>query len=136
MTEGINYTSILRTDFKDPPNLITNQKHLLASGKTSVYEILRELDVYYGMADGFSYRSNGRLASTKFKHKRKSVGPTDYFIYPATVNMDYGFWTADPVLKDDKWYVPRSQFRIEESVLTHYLNKCLATDRFFKLRSG
>ncbi|KAL3287876.1 hypothetical protein HHI36_002334 [Cryptolaemus montrouzieri] len=136
MTEGTSYLKSLRTDYRDPPDLQSNQKHLLSTGKASVYELLKEIDVYYGMGDGYSYRSNGRLAANKTKHVRKPVGPSDYFLYPATVNMDYGFWTSDATLKDAKWFVPTQEFHYRTSVTSKYMDRALKTDKFFKLRQG
>ncbi|KAL3287877.1 hypothetical protein HHI36_002335 [Cryptolaemus montrouzieri] len=134
MFSPFNYISISRTKYKDPPNLETNAKYLAESGKISIYELLKEIDVHHKMGDGFPYKSYSRLTATKFKHIRKSVGPTDYFRHPVTTAMEIGFWSADPVLKEE-WYKPRITYRHSKCPIITYYEKALMTDKFFKLRS-
>lgn len=133
MPARLNYLSLARTDYKDPPNLETNLKNLADNKKVSVYELLRDLDAYQRVGDGFCYGSHDRYMVTRHKHVRKTVGPRDYFRYPFTTSMDYGFLLADPALKEESWHKSRKNYMHVYSEMARYFEKGLMNDKFFKL---
>ncbi|KAL3284829.1 hypothetical protein HHI36_018968 [Cryptolaemus montrouzieri] len=106
----LDRTKYLRTDYQEPNDLETNKRELLLSGKASFYEILREVDVYYGMADGFNYGSYGRYCATRSKHVRKTAGPVELFRIPVTESMKCGFFFNDPLLKPESWFKQKQSF--------------------------
>lgn len=129
----VNRTKFLKTDYQEPTNLEAHKKEMLSTGKATIYQILSEMDVDYGMSDGFNYGSHGRFAMSSKKHIRKPVGPLELYRTPPTESMKCGFWIADPTLKpEDPWYHPRDRYARWKTDVVQFVDTALKIDKLFK----
>ncbi|KAK4884173.1 hypothetical protein RN001_000444 [Aquatica leii] len=97
--------SLLRNDYKEPSKPISLEERMAKGSKQTLAEMLSELDVYIGSADGYTYNSHDRLSRMRIKYVRKPVGPTDMYRYAGTDAQNCGFWTDDPAIKNSKWHL-------------------------------
>ncbi|KAF2899723.1 hypothetical protein ILUMI_06449 [Ignelater luminosus] len=127
------FKDLMRPDYKEPevqPDLY----EVIAKGTNKRFtELVSELDCYIGRADGYAYKSYDRLIRMRKKGMFKPVGPTDMYNYPGTDFMRPGFWLADPDLKGETWYKPRTFQPKPYTEISQYVHAAKKIDKFFKL---
>ncbi|XP_044762612.1 uncharacterized protein LOC123319757 [Coccinella septempunctata] len=129
----VNRTKFSKSDYKEPTNLEEHKRELLSTGQATIYQILNEMDVDYGMSDGFNYGSYGRYATSRNKHIRKPVGPLELYRAPPAESMKCGFWMADSCLRpEDPWYQPRQRYARWKTDVVQFVDAALKIDKMFK----
>nr|CAI5818200.1 unnamed protein product [Callosobruchus analis] len=123
---------MMRDDYTEPKSPPINILEVSDKKGGDFFQSIKELDCYIGYADGYAYRSWERLQKMKRKYVVKPVGPVDMYKYPGVCSMQYGWWNSDPLLAEDKWYLPREKHPMTTSEISRYVTHCLAVDKGFK----